>query len=65
MAAATSSVLSGTPVGTVSRISLVSVMIDPWMECSAGGAAGPFGSGETSITRVDASAPMRALFREP
>lgn len=37
MAAATSFVLSGTPVGTASRISSVSVMLDPRMEYSAWG----------------------------
>jgi hypothetical protein len=56
MAAATSALLSGTPVGTVSSISWVSDMVDPRTECSAVGASGPFGSGHRSITRISASA---------
>jgi hypothetical protein len=61
MAAATAAVLSGTPVGTASRISWVSAMLDPRMEYGALGAAGPFGSGDRSITRVDACALARRV----
>ena len=59
MAAARSAVLSGTPVGTASRISWVSVMLYPRMECSALGRCRAVRLGEASITRVNALLPGR------
>ena len=61
IAAATAAVRSGTPVGTASRISWVSVMLDPRLECSAVGRCRAVWRRRGSITRVIASASRQAV----